>query len=298
VIRTTELAPLGRAPFDGGALFAFLGARAVPGVERFDGVTYRRSLALERGSAVLELTPHGEGVRCRLELERPADEVEARVRCRRLLDLDTDLTAVEAQLSRDPVLGPLVERRPGLRVPSTVDGFELAVRAVVGQQVSVAGARTVLGRLASRYGEPLAGTDGLNRHFPSPAALAGADPASLPFPRVRGEALRSLARLVIEGRLNLEPGADGATARASLLGIRGVGPWTASYIGMRALADPDAWLPGDVGLRSALQRLGHPSDDTAALQLSEGWRPWRSYAVIHLWATLQPAYADIVPRRS
>jgi AraC family transcriptional regulator, regulatory protein of adaptative response / DNA-3-methyladenine glycosylase II len=286
VIRTTELAPLGGAPFDGEALIAFLGARAVPGVERFDGLTYRRALALKRGSAVVELTPHSDGVRCRLEVERPADEAAAVARCRRLLDLDTDLTAVETQLAGDAVLGPLVRRRPGLRVPSTVDGFELAVRAVVGQQVSVAGARTVLGRLAARYGEPLAGTDGLNRHFPSPAALAGADPASLPFPRVRGEALRSLARLVIEGRLNLEPGADGATARASLLGIRGVGPWTASYIGMRALADPDAWLPRDVGLRNALERLGHPRDETAALHLSERWRPWRSYAVIHLWSTL------------
>lgn len=286
-MRTIELAPLDGAPFDGEALIAFLGARAVPGVERFDGLTYRRSLALEGGSALVEMTPHGDGVRCRLQLERPADEAEALARCRRLLDLDTDLTAVEAQLSGDAVLGPLVERRPGLRVPSTVDGFELAVRAVVGQQVSVAGARTVLGRLAAGYGEPLAGDEGLDRHFPSPAALAGADAARLPFPRVRGEALRSLARLAIEGRLHLEPGAGGASARASLLGIRGVGPWTASYIGMRALADPDAWLPRDVGLRNALERLGHPGDEPAALHLSERWRPWRSYAVMHLWATLQ-----------
>jgi AraC family transcriptional regulator, regulatory protein of adaptative response / DNA-3-methyladenine glycosylase II len=286
VIRTTELAPLAGAPFDGKALIAFLGARAVPGVERFDGLSYRRSLALERGSAVVELTPLSDGMRCSLQLERPADEPEALARCRRLLDLDTDLTAVEAQLSGDPVLGPLVERRPGLRVPSTVDGFELAVRAVVGQQVSVAGARTVLGRLATGYGEPFAGAQGLNHHFPSPAALAGADPARLPFPRVRGEALRSLARLAIEGRLDLEPGADRASARASLLGIRGVGPWTASYIGMRALADPDAWLPRDVGLRNALERLGHPGDEPAALHLAERWRPWRSYAVMHLWATL------------
>jgi AraC family transcriptional regulator, regulatory protein of adaptative response / DNA-3-methyladenine glycosylase II len=286
VIRTTELAPLGGAPFDGEALIAFLGARAVPGVERFDGLTYRRSLALERGTAVVELTPHSDGVRCGLEVERPADEAGAVARCRRLLDLDTDLTAVETQLAGDAVLGPLVKRRPGLRVPSTVDGFELAVRAVVGQQVSVAGARTVLGRLAARYGEPLAGTEGLTRRFPSPVALAEADPASLPFPDVRGEALRSLARLVIERRLNVEPGADAAAARASLLAIRGVGPWTASYIGMRALADPDAWLPGDVGLRNALEQLGHPGDEASARRLAERWRPWRSYAVMHLWATL------------
>jgi AraC family transcriptional regulator, regulatory protein of adaptative response / DNA-3-methyladenine glycosylase II len=286
VIRTTELAPAAGGPLDSRALLAFLGARAVPGVERFDGQTYRRSLALEGGSAVVELTPNGDGVRCGLQLERTADEGEALARCRRLLDLDTDLTAVESQLSGDLVLGPLVERRPGLRVPSTIDGFELAVRAVVGQQVSVAGARTVLGRLVALYGEPFAGAEGLDRRFPSPAALAEADPARMPFPRVRGEALRSIARLAIEGRLNLDPGADAASARASILGIRGVGPWTASYIGMRALADRDAWLPRDVGLRNALERLGQPGGEPAALRLSERWRPWRSYAVMHLWATL------------
>ena len=286
MIRTTELAPHGGAPFDGESLIGFLGARAVPGVERFDGLSYRRALALKGGTAIVELTPHSDGVRCRLQLERPEDEAEALARCRRLLDLDTDLTAVEAQLSADPLLGPLIERRPGLRVPSTVDGFELAVRAVVGQQVSVAGARTVLCRLAAIYGESLVGADGLDRHFPSPAALAEADPAGMPFPRVRGEALRSIARLAIEGRLNLDPGADGASSLASLLDIRGVGPWTASYIGMRALDDRDAWLPRDVGLRNALERLGQPGGEPAAVRLSERWRPWRSYAVMHLWATL------------
>jgi AraC family transcriptional regulator, regulatory protein of adaptative response / DNA-3-methyladenine glycosylase II len=286
VIRTTELTPAAGGPLDSKALIAFLGARAVPGVERFDGQTYRRALKLARGSAVVQLTPHGDALRCRLELGRPDDEAEALARCRRLLDLDTDLTAVEAQLSGDSVLGPLVEDRPGLRVPSTVDGFELAVRAVVGQQVSVAGARTVLGRLAAMYGEPLAGADGLDRHFPSAARLAEANPAGMPFPRVRGDALRSIARLAIEGQLNLDPGADAASARASLLDIRGVGPWTASYIGMRALADRDAWLPRDLGLRNALERLGRPGGEPAALRLSERWRPWRSYAVMHLWAAL------------
>jgi AraC family transcriptional regulator, regulatory protein of adaptative response / DNA-3-methyladenine glycosylase II len=275
-----------RAPFDGRALVGFLGARAIPGVEHFDGLTYRRSLALERGSAVVELTPQSYGVRCRLELAQPADRAVALASCRRLLDLETDLSAVEAHLRADAVLGPVVKRRPGLRVPSTVDGFELAVRAVVGQQVSLAGARTVLGRLAARYGKPLAGRDGLTRSFPSPVALAGADPDVLPFPRVRGEALRSLARRLIDGSLDLGLGADPVAARAALLAIRGVGPWTASYIGMRALADSDAWLPGDVGLRNALERLGHASDEAAARRLAERWRPWRSYAVMHLWATL------------
>lgn len=270
----------------GEALIEFLGVRAIPGVEHFDGVSYRRAMELERGSATVELVAQDEGVQYRLELAHPADRDEAVARCRRLLDLDADLSAVEAELGADPVLGPLVERRPGLRVPSTVDGFELAVRAIVGQQISVAGARTVLGGLAARYGEPLHGVDGLARRFPSPQALAGADPAQFPFPRVRGEALRALARLVIEGRLDLDTGADAAAARAALLGIRGVGPWTASYIGMRALADRDAWLPGDVGLRNALERLGLPGDQASARRLADAWRPWRSYAVMHLWASL------------
>jgi AraC family transcriptional regulator, regulatory protein of adaptative response / DNA-3-methyladenine glycosylase II len=269
------------------ALIGFLGARAVPGVEHFDGATYRRAMALERGSATLELTAQGDGVRYALELEHPADREEAVARSRRLLDLDADLGAVETRLRADPVLGPLVERRRGLRVPSTVDGFELAVRAIVGQQVSVAGARTVLGRLATRYGEPLVAHHRLTRRFPSPAALAAADPGDFPFPRVRGEALRALARMVIEGRLDLDAGADPADTSAMLLEIRGIGPWTASYIGMRALGDRDAWLPGDVGLRNALERLGHPGDGAGALRQAEAWRPWRSYAVMHLWASLE-----------
>lgn len=261
-------------PFDGRALLAFLGARAVPGVESFDGRSYRRSLVLEGGSAVVELTSRNGGVDCRLELEDPSDHAAAVARCRRLLDLDTDPAALVAHLGGDPVLGPLVERRPGLRVPGTVDGFELAVRAIVGQQISVAGARTVLGRLTEQLGEPIAGADGLSRRFPTACAFANADPALFPFPRARGEALRSLARLALEGKIDLSPGAD----PAPLLGIRGVGPWTASYVAMRALGDPDAWLTGDVGLRNALARLGQPAE------IASAWRPWRSYAVVHLWA--------------
>ena len=263
-------------PFDAEAMLGFLGTRAVPGVESFDGRTYRRSIVLAGSPAVVELTPEGGGVNCRLELADPGDRDAAVALCRRLLDLDTDPAAVEAHLGRDPVLGPLVERRPGLRVPSTVDGFELAVRAIVGQQVSVAGARTVLGRMAGQLGEPLSGAGDLTRRFPTPSAFANADPAGFPFPRARGEALRSLARLVLGGQLDLRPGAE----PGPLLAIRGVGPWTASYIAMRALGDPDAWLPGDVGLRNALAGLGQSTEVAAA------WSPWRSYAVVHLWATL------------
>lgn len=292
-----ELHLRGRGGFDAHALIAFLGARAAPGVESFDGSSYRRTLELDRGEAVIELTPQGDSVLCRLQLDDPADRADAERLCRRLLDLDTDLDEIEAQLGADPVLGPLVRRRRGLRVPGTVDGFELAVRAIVGQQVSVAGARTVIGRLAVSLGERRAGANGLTHRFPSPVALAKADPGSFPFPRVRGEALLSVARLVLDARLDLDRGADAAAARAELLGVRGIGPWTASYIAMRALGDTDAWLPGDVGLRNALERLGQPAGGAAAERLAQGWRPWRSYGVMHLWATLSlpHPYGSVAP---
>jgi AraC family transcriptional regulator, regulatory protein of adaptative response / DNA-3-methyladenine glycosylase II len=269
-----------RAPFDGEALIGFLAARAIPGVESVEGLTYRRSIDLPGGGGVVELTPESpDGVLCRLWLDDPGDRDAAVARCRRLLDLDADPAAVAAHLEPDPVLGELVRRRPGLRVPGCADGFELAVRAIVGQQVSVAGARTILGRLAALYG-------GAPGRFPGPAALAEVDPGAFPFPRTRGEALRELARLAAGGELDLEAGADPQATRSRLLGIRGIGPWTAEYIAMRALGDPDAWPPGDVGVRHALERLGQPPGERAALKLAEAWRPWRSYAVMHLWAGL------------
>ena len=177
-----------------------------------------------------------------------------------------------------------------MRVPGCVDGFELAVRAIVGQQVSVAAARTVLGRLVARYGEPLAEPDGAITHrFPTAEALAEVEPADLPFPRQRGEALRSLARLVAREGLRFDAGADSSAALAALLDIPGVGPWTASYVAMRALGDPDVFPPGDVGIRHALRRLGHPAEGPEATALAEAWRPWRSYAVMHLWNSLAAA---------
>jgi AraC family transcriptional regulator of adaptative response / DNA-3-methyladenine glycosylase II len=278
---TVELRLPCREPFDGEALVAFLAARAVAGVESVTGLTYRRTLSLDRGRALVELSPERAGVSCRLRLDDLGDLTAAVARCRRLLDLDADPAAVAGRLGSDSVLGPLVRARPGLRVPGCVDGFELAVRAVVGQQVSVAGARTVLGRLAAEHGERF--EDG--RCFPAPGVLAEVDPRRLPFPGARARALSSLAALVAAGELDLDAGADPQAARAALLRIGGIGPWTASYVAMRALGDPDAWPAGDVGLRHALRRLGHRGDDAAALRLAEGWRPWRAYAAMHLWST-------------
>ena len=285
-----ELRLPARAPFDGAALLDFLGARALEGVEEVENGTYRRSLALEHGGGLVALTPLENGVSCVLRLDDLRDLTAAVARCRRLLDLDADPVSVAAQLDSDPVIGELARARPGMRVPGGVDGFELAVRAIVGQQVSVAAARTVLGRLVARYGEPLSEPSGAVTHrFPTAESLAGVDPADLPFPRRRGEALRSLARLVAVEGVRFDAGADASAALAALLDIPGVGPWTASYVAMRALGDPDAFLPGDVGVRHALQRLGHPAEGPRATALAEPWRPWRSYAVMHLWSLVSAA---------
>jgi AraC family transcriptional regulator, regulatory protein of adaptative response / DNA-3-methyladenine glycosylase II len=287
-----ELRLPAREPFDGESLLRFLAARAIPGVEQVDGGTYRRSLTLERAGGIVELTPERGSVRCVLRLDDLRDLTAAVARCRRLMDLDADPQSVAAQLEPDPVIGHLVRRRPGMRVPGCVDGFELAVRAIVGQQVSVPAARTVLGRMVERYGARLDEPAGAITHrFPSAEAIAEVDPAELPFPGRRAEALRSLAILVAEEGIAFDAGADASAALVALLDIRGVGPWTASYVSMRALGDPDAFLAGDVGIRHALERLGNDGDD--AVQVAEGWRPWRSYAVMQLWRSLgEPARSD------
>ncbi len=173
-------------------------------------------------------------------------------------------------------------------MPACVDGFELAVRAVVGQQVSVVAARSVTTKLVERYGEPLGNPVGAVTHrFPASSVLAAVDPASLPMPRNRARALRELARLVDSDDLKLGAGADPEDAVAGLLSVPGIGPWTASYVSMRALGDPDAYPVGDAGLRRALECHGYASDRAAEAQLAEDWRPWRSYAVAHLWRSLE-----------
>jgi AraC family transcriptional regulator of adaptative response / DNA-3-methyladenine glycosylase II len=280
---TVELRLPAREPFDGQALLDFLGARAIAGVEEVTDGSYRRSLALEHGGGLVALTPEAKGVRCELRLDDLRDLTAAVARCRRLLDLDADPMSVASQLEHDPVIGELVRARPGMRVPGCVDGFELGVRAIVGQQVSVAAARTVLGRVVARFGEPLAEPSGAITHrFPTADALVELDPVDLPFPRSRGKALRELAHLVAVDGVRFDAGADAAAALAALLEIPGIGPWTASYVAMRALGDPDAFLPADIGVRDALRRLGR--DPGEATELAEAWRPWRSYAVMHLWA--------------
>jgi AraC family transcriptional regulator, regulatory protein of adaptative response / DNA-3-methyladenine glycosylase II len=292
-----------RLPIDLDRMLGFLAARAIDGVEAVEGNRYRRTLLLPNGTGIVALAlaggERGPGyVECELQLEDLRDLTAAVQRCRRLLDLDADPEAVTGYFAADPVLGPLALACPGRRSPGHVDGSELALRAVLGQQVSVAAARRLGARLVAAYGKPLERPDGsLTRCFPAAETLAAADPAALPMPRARATALTGLATALASGDLSLDPGAERDLAEERLLAVPGIGPWTAAYVRMRALADPDAFLPAEVGVLGALSRLeavpggtgpgGRAKAARAAAELAEGWRPWRSYAVHHLWAYLE-----------
>lgn len=276
-----------REPFDGDALFTFLAARAVPGVESVDGATYRRSLRLARGNGVVAVTVSGGLVTCTLTLDDVADVQAAVQRTRRLLDLDGDPSMIAEQLGADELLGPLVQKRPGLRAPGHPDGTELLVRAVLGQQVSVAGARTLAARIVAAHGEQLTNPVGDVTHaFPTAATIAGLSPEAFTMPRARGAALIEVCAQVADGRIVLDAGSDRAEAVAALQAVKGIGPWTAGYVAMRALGDPDVFLPTDLGVRHALAGLGADSSPAAAATIAERWSPWRSYALHHLWASL------------
>lgn len=281
-----------RTPLAARLLLEWLAARAVPGVEEIAGERYRRSLRLAHGGGVVEVALADDAVEARLWLDDERDEEAAAEKCRRLLDLDADPDAVAAVLGGDPLLGPLVAAAPGLRVPGTVDGHELAVRAVLGQQISVGAARTAAAKLTEAYGEPLARPRGaVTRLFPSAAALAEVDPEALPMPRSRGRALVGMCRALAAGEVGLAapPAPAGEAARAALLALPGIGPWTAGYVAMRALGDRDVFLVEDLGVRHGLQRLGGPSDPRAARARAEAWAPYRSHASQYLWQVTPPA---------
>lgn len=281
-----------RPPLDSGALLGFLGPRAVPGVEAVGDGRYARTVRTSSGEGVVELTPSGDGRYVTLTLSpfsappaRSADDARgiARVvaRSRRLLDLDADPDAVAGVLTRDPALAPLVRRRPGMRLPGAFDGFELAVRAVLGQQVSVAGATTLAGRLVARLGKPLTQPAGTLTHlFPTAADVAEADLSGLGLPGARQRTIRALASAVAGGELVLDGSAAVAETVERLTAVPGIGPWTAAYVAMRALRDPDAFPERDLGLLRALDRLGVPA------ARADTWRPWRGYAAMYLWTSL------------
>ncbi|MFE6158719.1 AlkA N-terminal domain-containing protein [Streptomyces sp. NPDC056486] len=275
-----------RAPLNPDNLFGHLIATAVPGVEEWRDGAYRRTLRLPYGHGVVALTPTPDHIACRLSLTDMRDLTIAISRCRRMLDLDADPVAVDAQLSADPLLAPLVAKAPGRRVPRTVDEAEFAVRAVLGQQVSTAAARTHAARLVAAHGEPIDDPEGgLTHLFPAPEALAALDPEALALPRSRRTTLTTLVRHLADGSLRLGVESGWEEARARLGELPGFGPWTVDVIAMRALGDPDAFLPTDLGIRRAAQQLGIPHTPAALTERAAAWRPWRAYAVQYLWAT-------------
>jgi len=289
-----------RRPFNPASVLDFLGLRALPGVEAVEGSAYRRSLRLPHGHAVVTLAapvsgrdePHATDgpayVGADLVLSDLRDLTTAVARCRQLLDLDADPVAVCEALRNEPLIGASIARDPGRRVPGAAEVFELAVRAVIGQQVSVAGARTVAGRLVEAAGDALPEPTGSLTHlFPTPEALvelAESDPGAYAMPASRRRALVALAEAVGDGDVVIDAGADPVELRRSLVGLPGIGSWTAEYVAMRALRDPDAFMPTDLGIRRGARALGLPDSPAQLLARSEAWRPWRSYAMAHLWA--------------
>ena len=349
-----------RPPIDLNRMLGYLAARAIPGVEVATGEEYKRTISLPNGCGLLSLrpVPGASWVDCSLALSDLRDVTAAVQRCRRLLDLDADPYAISGFFTGDPVIGPLAAGCPGRRAIGAVDGDEIAIRAVLGQQVSVAAARRLAARLVALCGTTLPASvdvadlggcggppvadgpgDGTLTHvFPDAATIAGLDPCVLPMPLARGRALVTLASALASGDISLDPGADREEAGARLLALPGIGPWTAGDIRMRALSDPDVFLAGDAGVARALRQLragtaitGRPVTDgqddggpgasgpgagerepngaaangaragggslsvpgslavawAGSLAAADRWRPWRSYAMHHLWATLE-----------
>ena len=286
-----DVALAAREPFCPCNVFGHLIATRIDGVEAFADGAYHRTLRLPIGWGVASLAPAPRGVRARVGLTDVSQLPTAVARLRRMLDLDADPAAVDAHLSLDPALAPLVAAHPGRRIPRGVDGAETAVKIVLGQQVSTAAARTHGARLVAAVGTPVdTGVPGLTHLFPEPSAIAEAPDEVFAFPRSRRDTLRLLATVLADGTLDLGPGADREEARAGLLACKGIGPWTVEMVAMRALGDPDAFPATDLGVLRSAPELGVA--DLAGR--AEAWRPWRSYATQHLWA-LTPHAVNTVP---
>ena len=274
-----------RAPFDWDRMMGFFSARVIPGVEHVSGGVYRRSIELGRTRGILMLCPRPDvtQVEAELVLDGPAHLTGAVRRIRDMLDLDAGAREITRHLSRDPLLKGVCKKNPGLRLPGCWSVFELAVRAVVGQQISVKGACTLLGRLAEAYGEPVTANEHeITRHFPLPAALAGEDLTRIGLTRARAATLSALAQAFADDPDFIHPAMPNGSAVRRLESIRGIGPWTAGYVAMRALRQPDAFPAADLGLLKA-------SGFATAKELeahAERWRPWRAYAAIALWQKL------------
>jgi AraC family transcriptional regulator of adaptative response / DNA-3-methyladenine glycosylase II len=276
-------------PFEARSLLAFLQRRAIPGVEEVVNGCYRRTVLLARSKGIIELEAmqQANSVQLRLQLNDISDLSTLVRRCRYLFDLDAVPEPITGVLVTDPLLAPLVMARPGLRVPGTIDGFELTVRAIIGQQVSVAGARTLAARLVTALGEPLEQPYGTLTHFfTTPRIMAHSDLLGLGLTRSRVTALQALARAVAEEGLALDRDTDQEQAITRLLQIPGIGPWTTSYVAMRSFGDPDAFPVTDLGLRRAFEQLGQPTNTINIEKHAETWRPWRAYGAHYLWANI------------
>ena len=277
-----------RPPLDWTGLLDYLGTRAVPGVESVERGIWRRAVRSGGRSGHVQVRSAGDGRHLLLEtdLELDGGALDLVQRVRRLFDLDADPAAIAEELTVDRWIGPRLARRTGLRVPGCWDGFELAVRAVLGQQVTVRGATTLASRLVERLGDPC---DGGGRLFPTPQRVADADLSWLGVPVKRQQTLRALASEVATGRLALSPSSDPAEVAARISAIPGIGPWTVQYVLLRAIRDPDAFPAGDLGLRKAAGRPDRPMTERALASRSELWRPWRAYAAFALWMDPSPA---------
>jgi AraC family transcriptional regulator, regulatory protein of adaptative response / DNA-3-methyladenine glycosylase II len=275
-----------REPFDGSGLLSFLAARCVTDVEVGDEFSYARTLRLPGGPGAARVVYDGEKLMATFWLATMTDLGAAIARLRLLFDLDADPISIGEAFADDPHLGPVWNKHLGRRAPGAVDAGELAVKAVLGQQVSVAAARTLARRLTEKYGEDFAIPGApVTRLFPTSSALAAATPESIGIPMARANALIGLCRSLADGSVDLHIGSDRSTARAELLALKGIGPWTASYISMRALADPDALLDDDLGVLHGAAALGLPAERKALAEHGKRWAPWRSYATQLLWAS-------------
>lgn len=285
-----------RPPYDWPAMVSFLRARAIPGVEAVSSDRYARTIEIEGVHGVVTVEPaSGNALRIGIRGSRLWAVPTIIRRLRRVFDLAADPQAIDAQLSEDLVLAPLVAARPGLRVLGAWDGFELAVRAVLGQQITVAAAVGLAGKLVSRHGLPLAGVglemEGLTHVFPRPEHLVSADLTTLGMPRMRAATLASLAAAVVADPQVLGGGRSLTECVARLRALPGIGEWTAQYIAMRELREPDAFPAADVGLLRAMNAVaGRRWTSRELLARAERWRPWRAYAAQHLWASAQMKY--------
>jgi AraC family transcriptional regulator of adaptative response / DNA-3-methyladenine glycosylase II len=270
-----------RPPFDFAGILNFLSVRGIPGVEWVNPSSYGRSILVDGqpGSFTVSNDAENHVLVCHIELADPAGLMRVRGRIKALFDLDADPLEINQCLTKDPLLAAFVAENLGQRVPGAWDPFEIAVRAIVGQQISVKGATTVMGKIAQQYGRLVNQT----QFFPSPAELAILDPIDLPMPRGRAAAIQMLAAKVASGEIDFDRFSDSQSLIDALISIKGIGGWTARYVAMRAINDPDAFLHDDLVLaRIAQQRLSL-ADSQALLERSRNWQPWRAYAGMHLW---------------